>query len=120
MPTFNAPFNVVINQVLLQVDSCQNSFKILAYADDIAISNTSFSDLLSDVEIVNATIQWWGMSVKPSKCGLLCLNPPLRFGKPINQTSPPDLSTFRIYGSQIPLVDELSSPKYKYLGFKNA
>ena len=109
-------FNVVINQVLLAVDPAQNSFKILAYADDLAITNTSFESLHTDVDTANKIIQWCGMCIKPSKCGLLCINPPLRFGKPTNQSTIPNQLNFTINGSQIPLVDEHSTPKYKYLG----
>jgi len=50
-------FDVVINQVLLAVDPIQNSFHILAYADDIAIVSTSFDLLQSDVNTANEIIK---------------------------------------------------------------
>ena len=74
-------FNIAINQVLFAVDPDQIAFKILAYADDIAITSTSLDKLQSDVNKANALIQWCGMKVKPAKCGLLSHQPPLRFGR---------------------------------------
>ena len=109
-------FNVAINQVLFAVDPDQIAFKILAYADDIAITSTSLEELQVDVNKANALIQWCGMKIKPTKCGLLSHQPPLRFGCALNQYKAPDLKSFTIDGCPIPIVDEDGSQKYKYLG----
>ena len=108
-------FDIVINQVLLAVDPIQDSFRILAYADDIAIVNSSFDDLQSDVMSANNMIQWCGMEIKPEKCGLLEHMPPLRFDRALNQVARPVLNTFHINNSPITIIDDESgNGKYKY------
>ena len=106
--------NIVINQVLFAVDPDQIAFKILVYADDIAITSTSLDELQSDVNKAIALIQWCGMKIKPAKCGLLSHQPPLRFGRALNQYKAPDLKSFKIHGCPIPIVDEDGSQKYTW------
>jgi len=84
--------------------------------DDIAVINTCYEDLQSDVNKVNEIVQWCGMKIKPSKCSLLSHQPPLRFGRALNIDTMPNIHNFKINNCTIPLVDEEGSPKYKYLG----
>jgi len=110
-------FNIAINQVLLAVDPSQNTntpaqaFKILAYADDLAIMGTDINQLQNDVDKATKAIEWCGMKVKPTKCAQLTMSPAIRHGKTANNQP---FKNIIINNHPIPVVE--GEQKFKYLG----
>jgi len=111
-------FNVAINQVLISIqpkmepNNHMNNFKILAYADDIAIVNNNLEELQKDVTKANEVIECLGMKVKPSKCALLVVNPAQRkCGRRLFKQNP----KIFVSETEIEVIND-DTKKYKYLG----
>ena len=114
-------FILAINQVLFAVDPpkipepqipqtaeqwiSQNPFKILAYADDLAITGNSKYELQNDLDKANQMVKWLGMKLKPQKCSLLSVAPAKSHGIPRNLE--PHWMILRIDQTPIPTLDKM-------------
>lgn len=105
-------FNVAINVAMFAIETNRSTnpseaFRIMAYADDLCLTNNDEDQLHADILKINQTVNWLQMKLKPAKCALGTIYPPRyrqkREHKPL-----------LILNEEIPHLEKEQT--YKYLG----